>query len=77
LGTLAPSSWKGFGSRRNSTISASSALASSTPAMSANATDWLEAGLICWGLTRGITFSVRHIRYSSALKNTIIITGDH
>ena len=29
-------------------------------------TDWLEAGLICCGLTRGITFSVRHIRKISA-----------
>ena len=44
--------------------------------MSANETDWLEAGLICCGLTRGMTFSVRHIRYSSAAKNRIITTGD-
>ncbi len=44
--------------------------------MSANDTDWLDAGLICCGLTRGITFSVRHIRYSSAAKNRIITTGD-
>ena len=34
----------GLGSRRNSTISCSSALASSTPAMSAKETDWLEDG---------------------------------
>jgi hypothetical protein len=76
FGTLAPSSWNGFGSRRNSTISANSAFASSTPAMSANETDWFEAGLICCGLIRGITFSVRHIRKISAVKNRIITTGD-
>ena len=45
LGTFAPSSWKGLGSRRNSTISCSSALASSTPAMSAKETACLEVGL--------------------------------
>ncbi len=60
LGTLAPSAWNWSGSRRNSTISCNSPLASSTPAMSAKETDWPEAGLICWGLTRGIDFSVRH-----------------
>ena len=76
LGTFAPSAWNGLGSRRNSTISCSSALASSTPAMSANETDWLEAGLICCGLIRGITFSVRHITKISAAKNRIITTGD-
>ena len=62
LGTFAPSFSNCLGSRRNSTISCSSALASSAPAMSFHATDWLEEGLICCGLTRGITFSVRHIR---------------
>ena len=76
LGTFAPSAWKGFGSRRNSTISASSALASSTPAMSSKETDWFDAGFICCGFTRGITFSVRHIRNSSAVKKRIITTGD-
>ena len=44
--------------------------------MSAKDTDWLDAGLICCGLTRGITFSVRHIRKMSAVKNRIIMTGD-
>ena len=39
LGTFAPSALKAFGSRRNSTISCSSAFASSTPAMSAKVTD--------------------------------------
>ncbi len=75
LGTFAPSAWKDLGSRRNSTISCSSALASSTPAMSANVTAWLEAGLICCGLIRGITFSVRHITNRIAAKNTIVRTG--
>ncbi len=68
-----PSAWNDFGSRRNSTISCSSALASSTPAMSSNVTDWLEDGLICCGLMRGITFSVRHITKISATKNRIAI----
>ena len=77
FGTFAPSCSNCLGSRRNSTISCSSALASSTPAMSAHATDWLEAGLICCGLIRGITFSVRHITKRSAAKNTIIRTGSH
>ena len=31
------------------------------PRCPSNATAWLEAGLICCGLTRGITFSIRHI----------------
>ena len=77
FGTFAPSSWKGFGSRRNSTISCSSALASSTPAMSAKDTACLEDGLICCGLTRGITLSVRHRMKMSAVKNRITTTGSH
>jgi hypothetical protein len=76
FGTRAPRSWNGFGSRRNSTSSSSSAFASSTPAMSANETDSSEDGLICCGLTRGITFSVRHMTKISAMKKTIITTGD-
>ena len=75
LGTWAPSAWKDFGSRRNSTISCSSALASSTPAMSAKVTAALEEGLICCGLMRGITFSVRNITKMITVKNTIIRTG--
>ena len=75
LGTFAPSAWKDFGSRRNSTISCSSAFASSTPAMSANVTDWPEDGLMRCGLIRGITFSIRHIMKISAVKNRIAITG--
>ena len=75
FGTFAPSSWKDFGSRRNSTSSCSSAFASSTPAMSANVTDWSDDGLICCGLVRGITFSIRHIMKISAEKNRIAMTG--
>ncbi len=43
--------------------------------MSSHPTDWSEAGLICCGLTRGITFNMRHIRKTSALKNRIATTG--
>ena len=76
LGTVAPSAWKGLGSRRNSTISCSSALASSTPAMSLNVTDWFDAGLICCGLVLGITFNMRHITKMITVKNTMNTTGD-
>ena len=60
FGTVAPSFWKRLGSRRNSTTSWSSCLASSTPAMSSQPIDDGEAGLICCGLVFGISFSVRH-----------------
>ena len=59
FGTLAPSSSKRFGSRRNSTTSCSSAFASSAPATSAHPIDDLASGLICCGLVRGISFIVR------------------
>ena len=75
FGTFAPSAWKGLGSRRNSTISASSAFASSTPATSANETDWSDAGLICCGLTRGITFSMRQKMKMRTTKKRIAKTG--
>jgi hypothetical protein len=58
-GTVAPRRWNFFGSRRNSTTSRSSALASSTPAISSQPISWLAWGLICTGLVRGIIFSVR------------------
>ena len=45
--------------------------------MSAKDTAWLDAGLICCGLMRGITFSVRHITRMIAVKNTNISTGCH
>ena len=59
LGTWAPSALKRFGSRRNSTTSRSSSLASSTPAMSSQPISWLACGLICTGFVFGISFSVR------------------
>ena len=59
-GTRAPRRWKGLGSRRNSTTSTSSSLASSTPAMSAQPTSRPASGLSCIGFVRGITLSVRH-----------------
>ncbi len=43
--------------------------------MSANVTDWSEAGLMRCGLIRGITFNIRHIMKISAVKNRIAITG--
>ena len=75
FGTFAPRAWNDLGSRRNSTISESSAFASSTPAMSAKLTDWPDVGLILCGLTRGITFRVRHMMKISAPKNRIATTG--
>ena len=45
LGTLAPRRWNGLGSRRKSTTSCSSALASSTPAMSSQPTSRLASRL--------------------------------
>ena len=43
--------------------------------MSSHPTDWSEEGLICCGLTRGITFSIRHITKMIATKNRIATTG--
>ncbi len=54
LGTLAPSCLKRPGSRRNSTTSASSSLASSTPATSAQLMESEADGLISCGLVRGM-----------------------
>ncbi len=45
--------------------------------MSANDADWLDAGLICCGLIRGMTFSVRHRMKMIATKNMIPTTGSH
>ena len=75
FGTLAPSFSNCLGSRRNSTISSSSPRASSTPAMSFQPIASSDAGLICCGLIRGITFSVRHSTKMITVKNTIIRTG--
>ena len=53
-GTFAPSFLKRFGSRRNSTTSRSSSLASSTPATSSQRTELDESGLISCGFVRGM-----------------------
>ena len=65
LGTFAPSRLNRRASRRNSTTSCSSCLASSTPAISSHAIERADSGLICCGFVLGISFSVRH------RKNTI------
>ena len=68
-GTRAPRRWKGFGSRRNSTTSMSSSLASSTPAMSSQPTSRFASGLSCIGFVRGISLRLRHsTKTSSAMK---------
>ena len=53
-------------SRRNSTTSRSSSLASSTPAMSSQPISWLAWGLICTGFVFGMSFSVRKRTKTSA-----------
>ena len=58
FGTRAPSASNFCGSRRKSTISDSSAFASSSPATSSQVTDDDEPGVISIGLTRGIIFTV-------------------
>ena len=63
-GTRAPRRSKRAGSRRNSMISASSALASSTPATSCQRTIDSSSGLSSAGAVRGIIFTSRHIRYT-------------
>ena len=66
FGTCAPSAWKRFGSRRNSTTSASSAFASSAPATSAQPIEDDDSGLICCGFVRGISFIVRQMKNTSS-----------
>ena len=58
LGTDAPSAPKRLGSRRNSTISCSSSLASSTPATSFQPIDSEELGLISCGFVFGMNRSM-------------------
>ena len=53
------------GSRRNSTTSVSSALASSAPATSSQPIEEDDSGLICCGFVRGISFSVRQMKNTS------------
>ena len=66
LGTRAPRRTNSFGVRRNSTTSRSSALASSTPAISSQPISWLAWGLICTGFVFGMSFSVRNRTKTSA-----------
>ena len=69
LGTVAPSSAKRSGSRRKSTTSCSSALASSAPATSSQPIEDLESGLISCGFVFGISFIVRQMKKTmSAMK---------
>ena len=65
-GTVAPSFLKRSGSRRNSTTSCSSALASSQPATSSQPIAPLASGLISVGLVLGIIFSVRQMKKTSS-----------
>src|SRR5205085_2492039 len=60
---------KASGSLRKSTTSCSSFLASSTPAMSLQATSTLSLGLISTGLVLGIDFSVRHATKPKTKRN--------
>ena len=62
FGTFAPRRLKRLGSERNSTISRSSSLVSSTPATSSNVTVCFDFELISCGLVRGISLSVRHMK---------------
>ena len=62
LGTRAPSFAKRSGSRRNSTISISSARGSSTPATSSHRTDVCSGLSGAVGATFGISLTVRQIR---------------
>ncbi len=77
LGTVAPRRRNARGSRRNCTTSLSSSLASSTPAISSQAVELLVAGLICCGLVRGISFSVRQKKYSIPAMKRRVATPDH
>ena len=76
-GTRAPRSRKRLGSRRNSTTSRSSSLASSTPAMSSQPIEDFTSGLICTGFVRGIIFSVLQRKNAMMNMNRIMKTPDH
>ena len=75
FGTFAPSAWKDFGSRRNSTISCELGLGVVDAGDVGERDRLVGAGLICCGFVRGITFSVRHSTKMIAAKNRIISTG--
>ena len=77
LGTFAPSLRKRLGSRRNSTTSCSSSLASSTPAMSSQPIDDFVSGLICSGLVFGMSFSVRHKKKTMSIMKSSVKSPDH
>jgi hypothetical protein len=69
FGTCAPRASNRCGLRRNSTTSASSALASSAPATAAHFTEADDSGLICCGFVFGISFSVFQMKTTiSAMK---------
>ena len=70
FGTRAPRRLNRCGSCRNSTTSVSSAAASSTPATSFQVTADFDDGSTTVGLTRGISWSVRQSRKTSAPKKT-------
>ena len=74
FGTFAPSLRKRLGSRRKSTISRSSALASSTPATSSQRTEDFESGLISSGFVRGMK---RNIPSSTTAISPMKIRGSH
>ena len=76
-GRFAPTLWNGFGSRRNSTTSRSSSLASSTPAMSSQPIACLTSGLICTGFVRGISLMVRHRKVAMMIMKTSAKTPCH
>src|SRR6476646_866586 len=76
-GTFAPSRLKRFSSRRNSTTSCSSYLASSTPAMSSQPTSRFACGLIWTGLVFGMTFNVRHSTKTIAAMKMTVSTVAH
>ncbi|HET6550487.1 MAG TPA: hypothetical protein VFG79_18625, partial [Solirubrobacter sp.] len=65
LGNLRAELLKRLGSRRNSTTSLSSALASSAPATSDQPIAEDDSGLICCGFVRGISFIVRQMKNTS------------
>ena len=77
FGTLAPTLWNVEGSRRKSTISRSSSLASSTPAMSSQVIACLTSGLICTGFVFGISLMVRHRKVAMMIMKTSAKTPCH
>src|SRR5947209_19886042 len=77
FGTRAPSASKWSGLRRKSTISCSSAFASSRPATSSHVTDDDEPGVISIGLTRGISLTVFQSSQTTTHMSRKKQTGSH